>query len=157
MVTVIIALIPDIKVINSRFLWLALRSVFCRNQFKMATGGQGKGEISEARLMDIDVPFPPLTVQQAIVEYWENNGLLASRLIMEGNNELQSIHRKFIWNLGLDKLKTPHSDRSIIISWRNVERWGVDISMQSTSNPNFNGTKYSAVRLGDVIKDLQNG
>lgn len=150
-------LIPDIMIINSRFLWLALRSIFCRNQFEIATGGQGKGEISEARLMDINVPFPPLPIQQAIVEYWENNGLLASRLIIEGENELRSIPRKFIWDLGLEKLKPPHSDRVLIISWRNIERWGVDISRQSASNPNFSGAKYSAVRLGDVIADLQNG
>ena len=38
---------PDNSKINTTFLWLALRSKYCTNQFEIETGGQGKGEINE--------------------------------------------------------------------------------------------------------------
>ena len=64
-------LMPDNSKIDTTFLHLALRSSFCRNQFEILTGGQGKGEISEDRLKSVEVPLPPLPVQQKIVVYWE--------------------------------------------------------------------------------------
>lgn len=150
-------LIPDTGLINNRFLWLALRGIFCRNQFEIATGGQGKGEISEARLMDIKVPFPPLTEQQAIVAYWETNKIAASRLILDSDNELRNISRKLLIDLGLKELKLPTINRIFAVSWHNIDRWGVDVCRQSTSKPNVIESKYPAVRLRDVIADLQNG
>jgi hypothetical protein len=40
------ALIPDKSKVDAKYLWLALRSEYCRNQFDVETGGIGKGEIS---------------------------------------------------------------------------------------------------------------
>ena len=59
------------SVMNTDFLWMALRSSFCQNQFEIETGGIGKGEISEDRLMAIMVPKLSLNAQNSIVKYWQ--------------------------------------------------------------------------------------
>jgi hypothetical protein len=66
------SMIPRLEAVVPRFLWLALRSEYCRRQFDIATGGIGKGEISEARLLSIMVPKPSIPIQQKIVDYWLN-------------------------------------------------------------------------------------
>jgi len=65
------SLIPNTARVVPAFLWMALRSEFCRRQFEIETGGIGKGEISEDRLLSIKIPLPAPAVQRKIVEYWQ--------------------------------------------------------------------------------------
>ena len=52
------ALIPNTEKVDAEFLWASLRSIYCSQQFEVDTGGIGKGEISEERLLAIAVPLP---------------------------------------------------------------------------------------------------
>jgi len=140
-------LIPDEDVVNRLFLWLALRGKFCRNQFEIATGGQGKGEISEERLMDINVPFPPLPIQETIVEKWLRANQAVSLLDKEKKSiveNLNSILQQM--TKGYFELK---NSRFIIADFSKSTQWDVKSGRSAvfrSLNPDF-------VRLGDFSKE----
>lgn len=144
--------------IEATYLELVLRSSAFRHYLEgLSHGGSTKTRIAPNEFEKLRIPVPPLPVQQAIVEYWGNNRRASSRSILEADNELRSIPRKLIKDLGLKELKSPISDRMFVTTWHDVERWGVDIRRQVALKPNINEAKYPAVRLRDVIMDLQNG
>jgi type I restriction enzyme S subunit len=150
-------LIPDIKIINNRFLWLALRSIFCRNQFEIATGGQGKGEISEARLMDVKVPFPPLPVQQSIVEHW-HKAQDAIDITEERIHQMeQKIAGRFFSDLGLMLLKPIENLKVFAIHWKEFERWSVSYSQTKRSMVDLALGKYPVVDLSSLLEMVQYG
>ena len=140
-------LIPKSDIIDTKFLWIALRSSFCRNQFAISTGGQGKGEISEERLMKIEAPSPPLQVQKKIVEYWDKsqqgikNGQRAQNdLVYELNDFMIQQTRKY--NL----LRQSKLFRA---SFSQTPQWDVKAGRAAVlkeANPSF-------VRLGDYTEE----
>lgn len=151
------SLIPDARKADSIYLWLVLRSEYGRCQFLAATGGAMKGEISEERLMDINIPFPSLTCQRSIVSYWQN----AQRKI--GETEAAACSREtdlslwFLEQLGLEEEIVSVTQRAIALKWNEVERWGVVQARMRVNALSLETGKFPTVCLGDVVADLKNG
>lgn len=144
--------------LESTYLELVLRSSAFKNYLEgWSHGGSTKTRIAPREFEKLSIPIPPLAVQQAIAKYWENNRIDSSRSLLDADNELRNIPCTLIKNLGLKEIESPRSGRVLIMAWRNVERWGVDICRQSISKPDIDEAIYPIVRLKDVIVDLQNG
>lgn len=150
-------LIPNPGVVDTKFLWLALRSSYCKNQFEILTGGQGKGEISEEKLLQIEVPFPPLSTQQKIITYWENVNADIKAAIALSQELTNNTSDLLVSEIGLPNLGRAHSKRAFISTWREIERWGVNIAREMTRKPDLKVSPFPIVSLSDVIEDLQNG
>jgi restriction endonuclease S subunit len=119
------ALIPDTSKVDTKYLWLALRSEYCRNQFDVETGGIGKGEISEERLLDIRVPSPPLEVQHAIVARWQ----AAQKSAREAEEQVykleNAVPRSVLETLGIPFYENKTLPKVFACSWSSLENWGV--------------------------------
>ena len=151
------ALIPKTEIINTEFLWAALRSQYCTQQFEVETGGIGKGEISEERLLAINVPLPPLADQVTIVACWrkaQDNIVAATLRVEELVNEIQ---RRFLKYLGLKLPKLQENMKAFSLFWKDFERWGVQYNQQTFAGLNPAKGKYPTVYLRDTIADLENG
>jgi Restriction endonuclease S subunits len=140
-------LIPDSTQIDTKFLQLALRSPFCRNQFEIQTGGQGKGEISEERLKSINVPIPLLSVQQKIVAHWEAiklKSLLADQSLVDLVAELDSHLVKR--TKAFDQVT---QSKVFLANYARTQQWDVKAGRAAafiSANPDF-------VRLGDYTEE----
>lgn len=150
-------LVPNTSKIDTEFLWSALRSTYCLQQFEVETGGIGKGEISEEKLLGIAVPLPPLVKQKAIVAHWHKaQDEIATTRVRVGKGAT-TIDARFFADLGLsspDKLTMP---KAFAVLWKDFLRWGVISNFLNQSRADLSHGKYPLVRLGDVIDDLQNG
>jgi type I restriction enzyme, S subunit len=147
-----------LELADPQYIKLLFRTnIFMRILNSMISGASGRKRIQPKQLENVVVPLPPLQVQQMVVTYWKNNNTAASQSVLEADKKLRSITYKLITHLGLKELKPPISDRVFVTTWHNIERWGVDICRQVALKPNINEAKYPAVRLRDVIMDLQNG
>jgi hypothetical protein len=142
-------LIPDAEQIVTEFLWAALRSEYCRNQFEMETGGMGKGEISEARLLNIKVPLLPLPAQQAIVRHWQKarNDIDSTkeeiaRVVNELNERLYSLYHSIC---KLDVIGT----RFFILNFKDLECWDVKSGRSSAFRIHCRNFRP----MGDFIED----
>ncbi len=151
------ALVPNMSKVDTEFLWAALRSPYCLQQFEVETGGMGKGEISEEKLLEIAVPLPPMAKQKSIVARWREarNEIAAARGRVEKG--ASAINARLFADLGLrspDKLTMP---KAFAVCWEDFLRWGVVSNFLNQSGADLSHGKYPLVRLGDVIADLQNG
>ncbi|MBN1867597.1 restriction endonuclease subunit S [Candidatus Sumerlaeota bacterium] len=151
------ALIPDSKVIDTTFLWLALRSSYCRNQFEIETGGIGKGEISEERLRQIEIPLPPLSAQRAIVGRWR----AAQEAVAAAGERIARIERetqaRFLGDLGLTLPERATPPKAFALKWQDLERWGPWQVWEDYLIKKASVSKFTTRVLGKVIADLQNG
>lgn len=151
------ALIPDTTKTNTEFLWLALRSTYCTQQFEVETGGIGKGEISEERLLQIAIPLPPLVEQESIVAHWRKAQAEIATARARVKKYAVAISARFFADLGLtspDQLTMP---KAFAVGWKDFSRWGVGFNFLNQSGADLSRGKYPLVKLGDVIADLRNG
>lgn len=151
------AFIPDNTKVDTEFLWAALRSTYCLRQFEVETGGIGKGEISEERLLHIAIPLPPLNEQKTIVARWRKaqDEIASARARMK--KRIAAVDARFFADLGLrspDQIAMP---KAFAVWWKDFLRWGVGFNFLNQSGADLSHGRYTVVRLGDVIADLQNG
>ena len=140
-------LIPNAAVVVTKFLWLALRSSYCRNQFEILTGGQGKGEISEARLLQIEVPFPPFSIQHKIVEYWEGTKNDVAETKVAKIKIIDELNKFMIEQT--HKYKLLRNSKLFSASFSQAPQWDVKAGRAAVfkeANPTF-------IRLGDYTEE----
>ncbi len=150
-------LVPNPDVVDTKFLWLALRSSYCRNQFEILTGGQGKGEISEEKLLQIEVPFPPLSIQQKIVAYWTSSKAFITdteKAIAKTNTKTQV---RFLADLGLPIPKKIVPPKFFASSWKEFNRWSVSYNQAILSMIDLTQGKYPVAELGSILEMVQYG
>ena len=151
------SLILDTAKVSVIFVWLTLRSEYCRAQFLAATGGAMKGEISEERLLDLSIPLPPLTAQQAIVAHWQATQDKNAAAIKAADDHERSMNLKFLEALGLSNHIQGITQRAFAQNWSEIERWSLGYIRQTSGNLDPDGGRYPVARLGDVVADLSNG
>lgn len=153
------SLVPDKDKIDSTFLWAALRSKYCTHQFEIETGGVGKGEISEQRLLNIKVPLPSLKTQRAIVTHWkESQSEIAASLAATEQLE-KGIARYICKALGspmpADKCLAP---RHMALQWKDLERWSFNYLVRSNQGLlGFHKSAFPIVPLSECLENTTNG
>lgn len=143
------ALIPDTSKIDTKFLWLALRNPFCTNQFDVETGGIGKGEISEERLLNIRVPFPPIDEQRRIVATWQQAQVKATKA-QERVVELEKQIFSFVGEILGRKKNDLSRPKFFALQWQEIDRWGVEIAWNTKNQRS--GSYFPIRTIGELCK-----
>lgn len=144
---------PNNTLINTEFAWLALRSPFCRTQLLAATGGAMKGEISEEALLDIEIPLPPLPVQQAIVDYWQST----QARITNAENRLVDLKQRVNDYLHSLTVMEPCERKILALSWDKLESWDVKSSRAAAfklANPAFKPLSEYAEEATESVRPM---
>ena len=151
------ALIPDTVQVDAEFLWAALRSTYCSQQFEVETGGIGKGEISEERLLAIAVPLPPMATQKAIVARWHKaqDEIAATRERVKKRKV--TIDARFFADLGLRSPTQGSMPKAFAVWWQDFLRWGVGFNYLYQSGADLTRGKYPVFDLGSLLELVQYG
>ncbi|MFH1954227.1 MAG: restriction endonuclease subunit S [Pseudomonadota bacterium] len=153
------ALIPDAVKVDAEFLWAALRSTYCSQQFEIETGGIGKGEISEERLLAIAVPLPPMATQKAIVARWrkaqDDIAAARGRVIQQEAKLPQIVYQELGTPPPLTEKPTA---KCLAMWWRDLERWSFNyLSRISQGLLGFSKSKFPIEPLGNHLFETMNG
>lgn len=151
------SLTPDTAKLDAVFAWLTLRSEYCRIQFLAATGGAMKGEISEERLLSLNIPLPPLATQRAIVAHWRAAQEKIAAASKSAEEQEADIRRNFLEALGLSDRAQGITKRAFALRWTEIERWGVDGLRKGTASIDLSKARYNPVPLGSVLVVVQYG
>jgi len=151
------ALVPTSQDVDPVFLWRALRSSYCRAQFDAATGGIGKGEISEENLLNVRVPVPPLDVQRAIVAHAAHAEAEAAALLADADAVEAAFESTVEATLGLPPSPPRRQLQAFALTWADIERWGVAFLKASANALDLSAGHFPAERLDSLLLGLQYG
>lgn len=148
----------ETKKAHPEYIKLLFRSaVFKKLLNSMISGASGRKRIQPSQLEGVQVPIPPPSIQQKIVEYWEKGNIKANKHAELSHDISNSIPDYLVSEIGLKSLKQAHSRRSFVSSWKEIDRWGVNLAREMTCRPNLSKSPFPVVSLSEVISDLQNG
>jgi restriction endonuclease S subunit len=128
-------------------------------QFEVETGGIGKGEISEDRLLAVNVPLPSLSEQNDIVVRW----FKAQDKIAAANDRIVKLEAEvplLLYHL----LGTPPPltskpvEKFLALWWKDLERWSFNFLSRSAQGlTGFSTSKYPIESLGTHLIETMNG
>lgn len=139
------------------FAEILIKTDFFLDQIECHRVGGVKERLFVQNLFEIPVPIPPLPIQQKIVAHWEAASFKAIEDMAASQELAKSTPSLLASKIGLKALITPHSRRAFVSSWKEIERWGVELAREMSRRPNIEMSPYPIVSLSDVIDDLQNG
>ena len=142
-----------------QYIKLLFRTQYFRQAINsMISGTSGRKRVQPSQLEALEVPLPPLPIQQAIVERWtkakEN---IAS---IEGNISKLEHHTKlnFLQQLGIKVLEDVNLPKCFAVEWKDLERWSVEYLARMIIGLNNNGTgQYKSLPLSRLCSGQSGG
>lgn len=140
------------------YIRLLFRTEFFRKTINsMISGASGRKRVQPSQLMSVEVPLPPLPVQQTIVDRWEQ----AQKEIAAGQDRILCKERettaRFIRELGLTPPKLASGEKGFAVQWKDFARWSVSYNHTASSLPDLTKGKYPVVSLGAILEMVQYG
>ncbi|MGA4497513.1 restriction endonuclease subunit S [Bacillus bombysepticus] len=134
------SLVPDKSKVDTIFLWTALRSEYCVNQFSIETGGIGKGEISEERLLNVEVPFPPLSIQLQITNLFQTAEKDLEDAEKSYQDIMDSLNTLLYSHFNKSEAENALESKVLCLGWHNISAWNVQSARAAAfkiQNPHF--------------------
>jgi len=139
---------PDLEMINPIYFHLLIQAKFFKEHlWRNKVGAEGRKEVKLDFFESLEIPIPPLSVQQKIVAYWEN-----ARRERDMANQADTGLIKELDSLLADEihaLKAVSRSRVIVASYSQLQQWDVKAGRAAA----FNLTNPHFVRLGDFTEE----
>jgi type I restriction enzyme, S subunit len=120
-------------------------------------GAEGRKEVKLDFFESLQIPLPPLPIQQAVVERWEK----AQKEIAETQRWVEQLKTgidvRFFQDLGLTSPKDAVRAKCFGVLWKNFQRWGVSYNQAVLTGTDLSRGKYPVVELGSVLELIQYG
>jgi restriction endonuclease S subunit len=120
----------------SEYLFLILKSEWYNPILRAATAGSVRQNLTFELLGTLEIPFPPLQVQQAIVHYWKT----IQKTITDAEYKLGHLKQRVNDYLHSLTIMEPCERRALTLSWDKLESWDVKSSRAAAfklANPAF--------------------
>jgi type I restriction enzyme S subunit len=102
------------------YIKLLFRAEFFRRTINsMISGASGRKRVQPTQLVDVEVPLPPLPVQQAIVDYWQST----QARITDAENRLVDLKQRVNNYLHSLTVMEPCERKVLALSWDKLESW----------------------------------
>lgn len=147
----------DTSVVLPELFWFIMKSGFFNQTLRAATAGSVRMNLTYPLLHTLKIPIPPMPVQIKIVAYWEKKNEQSKVGVIAAQRISDNIPIFFASMLGMPSMLSPHSRKSFLTYWRNIDRWGVTLNRELSCQPDLTKSKYPIVSMAEVISDLQNG
>ena len=141
------------------YIKLLFRTQYFRQAINsMISGTSGRKRVQPLQLEALEVPLPPLRIQQAIVERWTKaKGDIAS---IKGNISRLEHKAKliFLQHLGIKVVEDVKLPKCFTVEWKDLERWSVEYLARMIIGLNNNGTgQYESIPLSRLCSGQRGG
>ncbi|MBN1363792.1 MAG: restriction endonuclease subunit S [Syntrophaceae bacterium] len=145
---------PDANKLNPNyFLLLTQASFFKGYLWRNKVGAEGRKEVKLDFFENTEIPIPHISIQRAIVNYWQEG----QNEIITMDKELKNIQKQselyITKTLGISSLGNNICQRFFALMWDKVARWDIVFAKNDTNL--FSSSKYPTVKLRDVILPLK--
>lgn len=146
----------DSNVADPKYLELVLRSTSFKHYLDgLSHGGSTKTRIHPDQFEELKVPIPPPSIQQKIVEYWENAVMQHASFEKERLNLIEECHSFTLDYLGIKKNKAKRVGKIFCLHWKDSERWSYEYNKRMFSGLSSVQTgSYPTKPLGKICKGV---
>jgi hypothetical protein len=134
------------------YIKLLFRTEFFRRTINsMISGASGRKRVQPTQLVDVEVPLPPLPVQQAIVDYWQST----QARITDAENRLVDLKQRVNDYLHSLTVMEPCERKVLALSWDKLESWDVKSSRAAAfklANPTFKPLSDYAEEATETVR-----
>jgi len=145
----VIFYVDESKVIP-KFLELVMRSDWYNSTLRAATAGSVRQNLTIDLLKSLEIPLPPLQIQQEIITEWEE----AQREVTYTQREIaeleEHIELDFLADLGITKPKRDIAPKVFSVMWQDMERWSVMFNQLRSLIINISIGNYTSTTLGRI-------
>lgn len=143
---------PDIAVPS--FIKLLFRTDHFRRALNsMISGASGRKRVQPEQIEAIEVPFPPLGIQHAIIDRWDSvqKEMAAAREYVKRNEA--GILKMILDQLGVPFRAESELPKMFALWWKDLARWGVGYLARMVSGPaDIRRAKYPSKMLGEIAQ-----
>jgi type I restriction enzyme S subunit len=139
-------------VADATYLVLLLRSAALKRFLDgISHGGSSKTRIHPSDFEQLQVPLPPLAVQQAIVRQWRHARNQASAALQRADQLEAAATRRLLERLGIPAKHAEPLPRVFSLNWENMERWSLGFLRRSIGpKRGVSRSTYPLTTLGAV-------
>jgi len=123
----------------------------------MVSGASGRKRVQPEELERVEIPVPPLDVQQAIVGRWRSAQEKIATEQERAETCTKEAEAQFLDELGLKVTKRTSNPKAFGIWWKNLRRWGVDFNYLVISAADLTRGYFPVMELGSLVDLIQYG
>lgn len=142
----------------SEYIQLVFRTEHFRRIINgMVSGASGRKRVQPDDLENVEIPFPPLTEQKAIVARWRRAQDEIADTIARMEKRKAAIDARFFTDLGLRSPAQGSMPKAFAVWWEDFLRWGVGFNYLNQSGADLTRGKYPVVELRALLELVQYG
>jgi type I restriction enzyme S subunit len=148
----------DLDRLDPKYFHLLIQAKFFKEHlWRNKVGAEGRKEVKLEFFESLEVPIPPLSVQQKIVAYWEATIAKTCLLEDQARATIDKSSHTFIHGLCLSIPKKQESEKVFSAQWKDFDRWSVSYNQAAITMLDLSKGKYPVVELGAILDLVQYG
>lgn len=148
----------DTETTHPEFLQATVRSSFFKKKINsLVSGTSGRKRVQTDDFESLQIPLPPLAVQQRIVERWRTVVAQAEALETQATQTEAQAQTEFLSGLGLQAPETKVKKRAFAASWSGAGRWGLNWNQQQPLLAALPQGIYPLTSFNEVLELVQYG
>ena len=153
---------PVYKVLPNVALPDYIKIVFRTRQFlqlinSMISGASGRKRVQPEQLEQIEIPLPPIAIQQAIVNHHQTAQAEIKGAYEKIEQLKASIDERFFQDLGLKPSTLNEYPKVFTVWWKDFLRWSVSYNQANQSEEDITQGVYPVIELNSILKSVQYG
>ncbi|HKZ86561.1 MAG TPA: restriction endonuclease subunit S [Anaerolineae bacterium] len=149
--------LPDHAI--AEYVKLVFRTAYFRRAINsMISGTSGRKRVQPGQIESLEVPFPPLETQRAIVVRWQQaQAEIAAAMERIGHLE-EDTKQVVLQSLGLERSANTQVPKYFALPWRKIERWSVEfVTRTALRESNIKASMYNTVPLMSLCHSRSGG
>jgi type I restriction enzyme, S subunit len=145
------------KVIPSYFQLIIQAKFFKAHLWRNKVGAEGRKEVKIDFFEALEIPLPPISIQQAIVDRWQ----AAQTEIKAAYDKVEqlkiSIDERFFEDLGLKRPTPTEYPKAFSVQWENLFRWNGRSTLMMVQMGGLLDCKYPVVSGYECLLEVKHG
>jgi type I restriction enzyme S subunit len=137
--------------------FLSPSTVNAVNRASIGSSAVSRNRFKEEAFLDFHIPLPPLPVQQAIVNRWQQSQADIAAAYKQSHDKERIVAARFVLALGLTPPKDDASNKVFASRWKDFTRWSVSFNQAASSLTDLTKGKYPVISLGAILEMVQYG
>ncbi|MEH1820332.1 MAG: restriction endonuclease subunit S [Nostoc sp.] len=143
------AVLPDVALPD--YIQLVFRSQqFLQLINSMISGTSGRKRVQPEQLEQIEIPLPPIGIQQAIVDRWQTTQEEIKAITERIVNQEKETWLNLQQILGRERKNILIKPKAFALWWSEIQRWGVDMCWRERNQPQE--SQYPTVKINEICQ-----